>query len=458
MNWFTRLFSQDKESSVANANKVAEKMPSTEAAGVVTVDLQCTSPISENVDILTFEQIKHLVPIRQLDEQALMALSHKVLTYAEGAIIFILKQPATCVYYLLEGEVTLRPDGDHSYIVLGDSTRAHLPINSGKLFGATAEANTEVKILVVAADLTGLWTAKNRDAIDCVELIDIELPEELNSQRFFHSFSNAYRENKLVLPSLPDVAVKLKEAIDNEGIGAKEVVDIIQVDAAMVAKLIQVANSSLYAPITPITNCQEAVARLGLTATRNLVTGIALKQLFLCKDKKLMGAMQRLWHRSLYVSSLSFVLAEENGIINQDDALLAGLISDIGVIPLLHFAEQYPDEYPDVEELELAMPYLRAPVGTLMLHTLGFPDELSRIPRHSEDWHYESSDDITLIDIVVLAKLHSYFGSKKSGSLPYINTIPAYSKLKNGKLNPDFSLHVLHKASQRIKDVMSVLA
>jgi len=456
MNWFTRIFSKDEKATVSHngvAKNVAFSAERNDAA-----NLQCTAPIAENSDILTFDQIKNLVPLRHLDEQAVTTLAHKVLTYAEGAVIFVLQQPASCVYYLLQGEVTLYPDGGHSYIVTADSTRAHLPINSGKLFGATAVANTEVDILVVAANLTGLWTVKSRGGVDCVELLDIELPEELNSQRFFHSFASAYRENKLVLPSLPDVAVKLKEAIDNEGIGAKEAVDIIQVDAAMVAKLIQVANSSLYAPITPITNCQEAVARLGLTATRNLVTGIALKQLFLCKDKKLMGAMQRLWHRSLYVSSLSFVLAEETGIINPDDALLAGLISDIGVIPLLHFAEQYPDEYPDVEELECAIPYLRAPVGTLMLHTLGFPDELSRIPRHSEDWHYDSGDDITLIDIVVLAKLHSYFGSKKTSGLPYINTIPAYSKLKNGKLNPDFSLHVLHKANQRIKDVMSAFA
>ncbi|MCF7971572.1 MAG: HDOD domain-containing protein, partial [Methylococcaceae bacterium] len=319
-------------------------------------------------------------------------------------------------------------------------------------------AKTELKVLVVPTEMTKLWTANNKNLVDCVELIDIELPEQLNNQRFFHSFSEAYRENKLVLPSLPDVAIKLKEAIDNEGIGAKEAVDIIQVDTAMVAKLIQVANSSLYAPVTPITNCQEAVTRLGLTSARNLVTGIAFKQLFLCKDKKLMGAMQSLWRRSLYVSSLSFVLAEETGFINPDDALLAGLISDIGVIPLLHFAEQYPDEYPDVQELEFAMPYLRAPVGTLMLHTLGFPEGLVSIPRYAEDWHYDSGNDITLIDIVVLAKLHSYFGSKKASGLPYINTIPAYSKLKDGKLNPDFSLHILYRANQRIKDVMRILA
>lgn len=101
---------------------------------------------------------------------------------------------------------------------------------------------------------------------------------------------------------------------------------------------------------------------------------------------------------------------------------------------------------------------MRAAVGTLMLNSLGFADYLISIPHHSEDWHYESGEQLNLIDIIILAKLHSYFGSQQAHHLPYINTIPAYAKLKNGKLSPDFSLNVLRHASQRIKEAIAVLA
>ena len=452
MSWFTNVFSGKTYDESLGKLGVA----SIEKRELIECQ-NCTAPIAEDLDKLLYEQIQHLVPLRSLDEQEVAFLPHKILTYAEQSIIFIRQQPAQYVYYLLSGELTLQPEGDSNYEIAANSTRAHLPINSGKSFGATAVAKTEVKILLIDADLTKLWTAKSIEEVSCMELVDIALPEQLNNSRFFHSFTDAYRENRLMLPSLPDVAFKLKTAMDYE-IGIQEAVEIIQIDSAIVAKLIQVANSSLYAPITPILNCQDAVTRLGLTATRNLVMGLSLKQLFQCKDKKLMGAMQNLWRRSLYVSSLSFVLAEEVGTINPDDALLAGLISDIGVIPLLHFAGQYPDEYPEMAQLEEAIPYLRAPVGTLVLHTLGFPDELAGIPHHSEDWHYESGADMSLIDIVILAKLHSYFGSQQANHLPYINTIPAYSKLTNGTLTPDFSLHILQRANERVKAVMSVFS
>ncbi|WP_428355238.1 HDOD domain-containing protein [Methyloprofundus sp.] len=251
----------------------------------------------------------------------------------------------------------------------------------------------------------------------------------------------------------------MKEAIIHD-LPASEVINIIQTDAELAQKLIQLANSPLYTSASEIKSCEDVVSCLGLSATANLVTCITLRQLFICHDKQLMAAMQNLWRRSLYVSCLSFVLAEEVGEINSDDALLAGLMSDIGVIPLLRFADQYAGELPEIEQLEKVVPFIRAPVGNLLLNSLGFgfSEDLLSIQLHSEDWRYESGGELSLVDIVILAKLHSYFGSQHTYQLPFINTIPAYAKLKNGKLTPDFSLNVLRQASQRIKAVIDVLA
>lgn len=56
------------------------------------------------------------------------------------------------------------------------------------------------------------------------------------------------------------------------------------------------------------------------------------------------------------------------------------------------------------------------------------------------------------------AKLHCPEGSAKFNELPYINSIPAYAKLNNGKLTPDFSLNLRHKAQQRVNVAMSLLS
>jgi HD-like signal output (HDOD) protein len=451
MNWFTKLFSPPpKNISPKKKPDIAPATPNT--------PLTCSEPVSTGHKKLPLTTLKKLAPLRDMDDVYVEQLAHTTLNYTQGSVIFRLGQETNSVFYLLKGSVELQPDSENRYTLSAESSLANLPLNSGKACGATAFAQTDITILAISGEFICRWSGKSRQQPDSVELIDIELPEQIAGNRFFTSFSEAYRKNRLSLPSLPNVALRLKEAMEQD-LGINEAVKIIEVDVSIVAKLIQLANSPLYSPISPITNCHAAVTRLGLNQTRKLVMSISLKQLFRCQNQQLMEKMQNLWKNSLYISSLSFVLAQENGSPNPEDALLAGLVCDIGTIPILHFAEQYPNEYPNLDVLDSAIPFLNPPVGSLVLHTLGFAPELADIPKYAEDWFYESEGDrLNLVDVVILAKLHSYFGTNRAKEIPYLNSIPAYTKLKNSKLTPDFSLDVLHRAQHRINAAMNFLS
>jgi HD-like signal output (HDOD) protein len=459
MNWFTKyadqakkLFSHSREdSSNEDVQNTLQETAHQEMAGT-----GCNPPSRIFNKRLNNETLKKFIPLRSLEKQYLDIIPHNTLVYDAKAVLFLQNQISEKVYYLLEGQVELFPLSDGSYVISSDDVRARMPLNSSSICGATAVAMTEVKILALSINLNQLWSKQSDLEIDCIELMDLHLPEEINDLSFFNSFAQAYREHRLSLPSLPNVAIKLNDAMQHD-IGVKEVVDIIQIDAPVVTKLIQVANSPIYSPASPITNCNDAVVRLGLDATKTLVMSISMKQLFKCQDRKLYKMMQQLWKNSLYVSSLAFVLAAESGKVKPEDALLAGLVADIGVIPLLHFAEENPKFFSEFGDLEKAMPYLKAPVGTLVLHTLGFNEDLSAIPHHAEDWFYDTGPDLTLTDIVILAKLHSYVSLKQNQKRPYINSIPAYAKIKDGNLTPDFSLQLLTQARLRIKDVMMMI-
>lgn len=443
--WANNLFSKKTEESV----KATEMHAGQKNAKPLTVSNE-KQPLAV---------LKKLAPIRDLPEGDIAQIEQSTSTYAPDSVIFTLGEKSEHIYYLLKGNVELESDGGASYSIVAGSALSNLPLNSGKICGATAVTKEPCTLLSIPTTVVQWWInkSKNQQEGGTLEVIDIEFPAEIPDTQFFNSFAQAYRENKLSLPSLPQVAIKLRKAMENPDIGVKEVISIVQVDAPIVAKLIQVSNSALYAPTSQIKNCHDAVTRLGLETTRKLVMGISVKQLFQCKSPELMSKMQQLWKQSLHVSSLSFVLAQEAGGVNPEDALLAGLICDIGAIPLIHFAEQHPESYPNLDDLQLVMPYLNPPVGSLVLHTLGFAKEITEIPKHAEDWYYESnSDKLTLIDVVILAKLHSYFGTPRAKELPFINSIPAYAKLKNGKLSPDFSLDILVKAQQRIDEAMSM--
>ncbi len=455
-NWFSHIIEHFTSEPHESKNDPQEHFDSCPVAAAPI--LSCDKPFKTSRIKQSVEILKQFVPIRNLDDAAIELLQQRTYSYQTGDTIFVRGQNNKGkVFYLHKGALELTPDCESIYQISADSPLSHLPINSGKIIGATALAKTDVEIIEISAELINLWTEQSKADATQLELIDIDLPKQIEDNGFFTDFSRIYRENKLILPSLPAVALKLKQAMEFE-IDIREAAKIIQIDPPIVTKLIQIANSPLYSPISPVTNCQEAVTRLGLNATRQLVMGIGLKQMFRCQNKHLLNVMQSLWKNSLYISSLSFILAQESGRVNPEDALLAGLISDIGIIPLLHFAEQHPEHYENLSELDEAIMVLRAPIGKLVLHTLGFSEELAQIPHHAEDWYYDSGDKLTLTDIVILAKLHSYIGIEHDKKLPYINSIPAYTKLNNGKLTPDFSLHILHKAQQRIDAAMQILS
>lgn len=399
---------------------------------------------------------KKLAPLRYLSNDTLEQIEHKTLHYNPESVVFIVGQRTDYAYYLLQGSVEMRPEGILPYHVHFDTAQAQFPLNSGYLCGATAVTTEPSIILAVSRLFLQRLSQRKYRYVAGSEFVKSSLPRELPNNKFFADFAQSYRDNALTLPSLPQVAFRLKKALEEPDIAITEIVNIVQFDATIVAKLIQVANSVFYAAESPITNCQNAVIRLGLDGTRRVVMGISVKQLFYCENKPLMSMMETNWRNSIYLSSLCFILAKESKTVSPEDALLAGLICDIGKIPILNFAEQQHDAPPNLMELKTALPFLSPAVGTLMLHNLGFPADLVNVPKFAEDWFYESGDEnLTLIDIVILAKLHSYFGSRKARYLPYLNTIPAYVKLNKGKLNADFSLNVLHQAQERIHEAMT---
>lgn len=456
MNWFKRLFSTteiqgDKTEALSGAGQQKVKPVANDVSTLVA-----DTPKQRTEHNLSLDELKQFIPLRDLDESLLLTLPHATLHYPKDAVLFVINQPSDSIYYLLSGTLHLQPASAYGYLIGDHTVRSRLPLNSGHFFGSTAQAVTDVAVVEIPAELNSMWVDHHQDEETIEQLNEIRLPEDLPNKAFFDTCISAYRNKRLSVPSLPDIAVKLNKAMQTD-IGITEAVAIIHLDPRIVTKLIQVANSPIYATASPIVNCHDAVARIGLDGTRNLVLSICLKDLFHSRNRELMKGMRELWKHCVYLASLCFVLAQESGEVQPEDAMLAGLIADIGAIPIIHLAAQSGANIPTFAEIEAALPYFRAPVGTQLLRNLEFPLELCGIPQLAENWLYNSGPRLTLADIVILAKLHSYFGKDEAFELPYINSIPAYGKLRDGKLNPDFSLTVLHDAQSRVRAAMQLL-
>ena len=400
---------------------------------------------------LTLEALKQLIPIRNLSEDKLesFVLEHKTEIIAQGEVIFNINDSTDSAIYLLKGTVSLADEKGQSFNIEATETKAKFPLTSGTKYTTTATAESEIHILRVSQKVMSINTEQHT-------ISEIKIPDNLKHNRLLQTFAHHFIDNDIEVPSLPTVAFQLRKAMQNE-IGISEAVDIIQLDPVITAKLIEVANCPLYVSINPAKSCFDAVQRIGLKATRSLVTSLSIKNIFSSKSVLIKKHLDQQWKNSIYLSSLSFILAAADKQINPEEALLAGLVAEIGAIPFLNFVANLPSDYYDEKEIVEAIPVVKGVVGANILEKWGFAEEFIKVPLLSEDWYQHNEESISYTDIVVLSRLHTKIG-KNLPHLPAITSIPAAAKLKSITLSPENSLSILHDAKDKINEALKTFS
>lgn len=283
----------------------------------------------------------------------------------------------------------------------------------------------------------------------------LNISAHLQTNPFIEKFSQHFKQGELETPSFPDAAFKIRKAIEQD-CGIDDLVKIVNMDPVISGKLIQVVNSPFYMLMNPITNCFEAINRLGRKTTRDLVIIFSMKSLIKSDNPVIKKLIQQTWLQSVKVSSISFILAKLTKKADANEALLAGLLHNIGALPILNFADSLPEGSYQASDIELCINEVYGQIGTIVLEQWEFPESLRQIPLQSSDWYTDAGEKFTLNDIVILAKYH-YFLDMHS-KLPLIDTLPAYKKLGNEPLTPEMSLQLLHDAKQQISDAMKIFA
>jgi len=142
-----------------------------------------------------------------------------------------------------------------------------------------------------------------------------------------------FKRGEINLPSPPQITVKFKEMV-NKGAGLQEIAFLLQQDVAISSKLISIANSVYYQGLAESKTLGQAVARLGLTTTRQYVDAISNRALYVTKNKKFLEFIEKLWEHSLSCAYASQIVSEVLKLQLPDDAFTLGLMHDIGKLVL----------------------------------------------------------------------------------------------------------------------------
>jgi len=262
---------------------------------------------------------------------------------------------------------------------------------------------------------------------------------------------------KLELPSLPDIIILIQEAIDDPNKGVNHVARIIQLDPALSARLLTIANSPLYRANLQLQSLNQAIQRLGLGVTRNIVTSLILHNIFTVSSARLHNKIKALWQHSCRVAAISRVIASLTPGIQPDRAMLAGLLHDIGVLPILIYADQANTDAVNPEVLDEVIKQLSRNLGRKIIEQWQLGDDICEVPTAIDDWQRDHEGDADYADVVQIAHIHSQFGENKADDVPPLSQLPAFNKLSLAKMGPHAGLELIEQASDEINATIRLL-
>jgi HD-like signal output (HDOD) protein len=260
--------------------------------------------------------------------------------------------------------------------------------------------------------------------------------------------------NQIQLPTLPEVALRVRDAVEKDNTDAESIARMVGNDAALSARLLQVANSPLYRGRVEIDSIQQSVTRLGLKMVRSLVVSLAMKQIFQSTSDALDKQFRSVWDDSLQVAAISRVLANNVPTLENEQAMLGGLIHNIGALPILTKLDEQFGYDADPGLIVELIEDLAPEIGARILRHWNFAESLANIPTACQDMGFDPGPTPTYADIVLVARLQNL--SAKGGPEAEANwsNVPAFAKLG---MEPELLIVNMEGPAEQIAEVRSML-
>jgi HD-like signal output (HDOD) protein len=256
---------------------------------------------------------------------------------------------------------------------------------------------------------------------------------DVSAQDIKQALLHAIERDQLVLPTLPEIALQVREAASNPDTDIKKLQTLLQNDASLSARVVRVANSPLVRGYSSIDNLPAALSRLGITYSCNLALGLAMEQMFQATNEVIDVRLREVWSQSTEVAAIANVLAQHYSKLEPDQATLAGLTHQIGILPILTYAEENAELLMDENQqaLDRIIAEISPTIGERILREWKFPEALAIVPAQHLDL-LRNSPQTDYADIVIVARLQSHGFDKILSDVPEWDQIPAFAKLGLG--------------------------
>jgi HD-like signal output (HDOD) protein len=199
-------------------------------------------------------------------------------------------------------------------------------------------------------------------------------------QSLFKFVSELARElslGRVDLPSFPDAAARVQQVLSDESVTGERIARVVSSDAGLTARILTMANSTLlHRGGARVADLKVAITRIGHENIRTAALAYATTQLRRAPDLlHIRSRLDKCWQEGVRVAALAHAMAKESRQVRMDEAMLAGLLHNIGKIYIL---AQTPKEGSDSFEYEDdALNSWHPSIGQALIENWKLGDELA---------------------------------------------------------------------------------
>ncbi|MGP1345752.1 MAG: HDOD domain-containing protein [Phycisphaerales bacterium] len=215
------------------------------------------------------------------------------------------------------------------------------------------------------------------------------------------------------LPTLPAVAVRVLELAGVPDVPLSEIASTVSLDQAMAGRILKTVNSSYYGLTKPVASIDRAMGYLGMNTVKTLVLSFSLVDTFgPSETEEPAFDLVAHWRRAIQSACAARLFAETLGGVEADDAFIAALMQDIGVLALY---ATLGDEYerviaglPHAQTIEAevkAFGFDHAMVGGRLCEMWRLPESICEAVRCHHATHEADAEHAGMIGAIELASL-----------------------------------------------------
>lgn len=224
---------------------------------------------------------------------------------------------------------------------------------------------------------------------------------------FIAGLAKELSSKDLIFPTSLNATMRIRSALNTTDISATQMARIVGTEPVLSAQLLKLANSAaIRVGSRQITELQTAITRLGFSLVRNVAISVGMRQLSQAQGKgRMPQEIEALWKHCIFVAATSYMLAKKLTKLNPDEAMLAGLLHDIGIFYILTRAQDYPELFADKEVLQDVIHQWHAEIGEAILESWEIPEGIQTALKEHDSFDRAHSSPPDLTDVVMVANI-----------------------------------------------------